>query len=392
MKKARIPIEIHTVNLLLRCVRDCHIGTQEHLQALIEEWKDPDQKSLPKMDKKADQESKADFNPNLPVPVVTINLLETNTRSPEFKDQLQLMTETIVKLDIDSLKRSENRLQLLGGVNEVYEMIENYQLRPSIATMTTLLECLGNNSKISKDMEDQLILYAERKKSIKFDTDFYNILIKRRSCRGDTPGVKEALAEMQNKGLPANIMTFGVLALTCDSRKRGLQLMRDMNMAGIKMNIEIAETLINKACFIPDFEYLMQILENMSEKKLRPLPSTIEKIEMASQKTSKILLQLERKQNVSSMADFQSFSSCKSLQKTDVSVFEMDGFSSKYDEFKLFYKVWLKNNKIEFPQDYMKQFDFDLETKPLTKYYEFERMMKEKLREKREREELAELN
>jgi pentatricopeptide repeat domain-containing protein 1 len=80
------------------------------------------------------------------------------------------------------------------------------------------------------------MLIAElRKRSIKTDADFFNMLIKKRSMRFDYEGAREIMKALRASGIRPDIVTYGVLAMGCTTQELGEGLLSEMASRRIRL-------------------------------------------------------------------------------------------------------------------------------------------------------------
>ncbi|KAL4702607.1 hypothetical protein ACJJTC_016083 [Scirpophaga incertulas] len=103
---------------------------------------------------------------------------------------------------------------------------------------------------------------------IKPDIDFYNILIKNRCLSMSKISLKEKVNFARNDThttkklrLNYNIMTYGVLALACNTLMSAEQLLNEMKEKSLKINIEILGTLLKHGVVQTNFDYIIYVLE-----------------------------------------------------------------------------------------------------------------------------------
>lgn len=247
---------------------------------------------------------------------------------------------------------------LVGGMKSIMQIMRDNKITPTAATLTTMLTSLPWTT----EAENELIKEGEAM-GVKFDTDFFNMIIKRRGLRGDLSAAKEMVVVMQSKHLPVDIVTFGVLSIACTSRTSCLQFLKDMSCSGFTPNLEIISTLLNGAIRRNDFYLIVKLMQEMQERNVTPDPKVIEYLENAKNRTENYLLSIEHGK----------------INKRPESVQVMQ---SHFDSFKLFYKSWLKNVKLQVPQSFQQQFDFELPDNPKYGFYKFEKEMRKKMNER----------
>lgn len=103
--------------------------------------------------------------------------------------------------------------------------------------------------------------------------------MKKRSMRFDYEGAKEVLEMIGRVKLQPDIVTYGVLALGCQSQEAARSLIQEMNDKGIKMNIQILGAMLKSGCIKKNFEYVMEILNIIQEFRLKPSDKMLEVLE-----------------------------------------------------------------------------------------------------------------
>lgn len=426
MDKLSIPFNLHILNLLLRSARDCGIGSKEHLEHLTQEWVLDVKRLSTGSDGKETTDAKESKVSKESLCTETISGTKDShaeigaengsfgtsgfrsfdscdtsssaSGSRSFGDGLDCgstshgsmyqsdsmavkpsilrhssdlipVVENLVTLDLEALKLPKNRLALIGGPEWVFDMIRKYKMKPTIATMTTLLSCLPD----TVQDEEELIRRCDSLR-IKYDVDFFNVLIKRRSIRAVNDRLNESrfleidsvIRELQSRGLQVNVMTFGVLALSCYTRKRGLKLIQDMRSAGVRINLEVMGSLVKSACVSSNVKYLRDLLQVIEEERINPDPKLLETTEKFVEKVDRILFEQEN-----------------GLAQV-TGIFHQSDYVYHYNDFKLFYKGWLKRLTLERPSRFSQQFEFTIPDQPRTKMFQFEQEMRRRLKMKYE--------
>jgi pentatricopeptide repeat domain-containing protein 1 len=381
MRLKGIPFEVHTFNLLLRAVRECSLGSPRNVTLLLEEWTKLNQltqKLRPQYHKDITMEwlpleslqSGADEVLNLKQ--LSADHGEKNRQEsalmkssepmelPNLLAPIDSNARQVLDLNFEALKNPCNRLQLVGGMEGVVNMMKRFGVKPRISTMTMLLDSVP----CKNEAEDRLMEMVTELR-VKPDTDFFNMIMKRRSSRKDLASAKAALLRLQRHELYPDIVTFGVLALGCSKRSLGLKLLQDIEAAGFKLNIEIIGALISNACSVPDFWYLEDLLKVMEKNQIYASPQALELIEVTKNKARDILLRRERGQT-------------EGIPK----VYLKRDFEEGFNSFIQYYKWWLRRVSVEIPQNWQDQHTFERTDTPKRGFLEFEKMMKEKLKQK----------
>jgi pentatricopeptide repeat domain-containing protein 1 len=345
--KKRNLLDIHHYNLFVRCIRDCGVGSANHLNQLLQEAKST--KDVPPI-----RGSKESPQKQLTHEVTkqSVNLLVIPGES-DIELNYQVLESQVSQMN----QCPEKRLLVVGGVTFLLNDMKENRVIPTATTLTTLLPCIPDTN----EAEEQLVNEAT-KLNVRLDADFFNMIIKRRGVRNDLNAARQVLLWMQERHLSVDIVTFGVLSLACTNRSSCLQLLTDMKDCGFSPNIEILGALIRKACHRFDYTFLVFLLKQMESKCINPDPKVIQLLEKCKNSSQNFFLTEERKGEAGN--DFNQ---------------KQKGF----DEFKLFYKSWLKRVRVEVPRREQEQFDFEIPKNPRHKMYEFEKEMKKKIQEKK---------
>ncbi|XP_076305496.1 pentatricopeptide repeat-containing protein 1, mitochondrial [Tachypleus tridentatus] len=353
MKFSKSLPEVYTFNLLLRAVRDCGIGSPDVSKQLLEEWKkqsyslsrkakdpSPPRQILKLGSSKFIQkelltgsniearnvtlEEEGKTSSALSSPESNMSVLETSKTPNLLLSSGNQDNQQVIGLR--NVEKPEDRLALIGGLDGVLQLMIAFKAKPDIKTLSLLLETLPSTT----ESEAALLQWID-KLQLSPDTDFFNLLIKKRNYRKDFFGAKEVLSLICKYGLYPDIVTFGVLALGCRTKNMGLQLLEEMEAAGFRPNVEIFGSLVRNATFIPDFWYIISLMNKMKDLEVKPDPPIIKCLEYIQQKARKILAAQDRGEKVP-------------LPYTKKYV--KDGFHV----YNLYYKQWLKKNCVETPQ------------------------------------------
>lgn len=184
--------DIFTFNLMLRCVRDCGIGDLVTMQKTIGEILHSTKKSLPAKEnllklEKGDSgemillDKKKDDNPNNETTALALK--------EQDKDQLPNLLSKTPHLGnlvaLGEIKKPEDRLMLIGGVNGLLEEMESMKTLANIKTFTQLLDSIPHTYEAEKEL-----LQKMRSIGVRVDVDFFNMLMKRRNIRLDYDGAR----------------------------------------------------------------------------------------------------------------------------------------------------------------------------------------------------------
>lgn len=158
--------DIYSFNLMLRCIRDCNIGDVETMRNLLQSPEFKLLENKPQL-KLADSEASN----------------KTEQNELDLISMPNLMAPTpylgnIIKLN--EITKPGDRLLLVGGCSGFLKSMEYFNVKPDIKTFTQLLDSIPGT--ISAE---NLLLSAMKKADVKYDVDFLNMLVKKRSMRFD---------------------------------------------------------------------------------------------------------------------------------------------------------------------------------------------------------------
>lgn len=338
--RSQMQLTVHAMNLFLRIVRDSGFGSEQHIRKLMPE----------------SVQNNVTFVPSSQIQ--NLNLVSvSNQLLPSPVDLLrQSFPQKNLCLDMSSLRVYSNKLALVGGVPGIMRLIDESNIKPTVATIGALIDVMP----YCIESERHIILDAE-KRGVTLDTDTFNKLVRRQAIRKDLTAAKETLREMQLRHLSVDIVTFGCLALACCSRELGLQLLQDMKDAGFKLNKEIGGALVHQSSSGYDFDYATHVLIALERDAVRPDPRMLQELEEAQLAAGRALLQMEKGKTVAHC--FRNLT------------------SESLDRFKLFYSSWLKRSTVDFPEPEERQFDFKISPNPRQGMFEFEKDMRRRISE-----------
>lgn len=218
MLKLKEKPNIFSFNLMLKCVKDCNLGSLEDMQDLISTVQNTiliggqekalliGRKSielpLPRKtdeDKKEALESKQSDKNLLErteliidnrSDQVKLEVVERNTltnpsvekRAPNLLSKTPNMEEV---MSLQLVHEVQDKFAMVGGFEDFLKEMATYSVKPDIKTFTQMLMVLDEN----KDAEIKLI-EAMKMFKVKADIGFYNMLIKKRCLRSDYQGAK----------------------------------------------------------------------------------------------------------------------------------------------------------------------------------------------------------
>ncbi|XP_068445075.1 pentatricopeptide repeat-containing protein 1, mitochondrial isoform X2 [Clinocottus analis] len=181
-------------------------------------------------------------------------------------------------VSLGTVDGASDRLALIGGAEGFLEKMAAGQLTPDLRTMTLLGDTMepGRQSL-------QMLLKVAKQHQVKLDVAFFNTVIRRAARAGDLEEAKAVLSVMRQRHVSVDVKTFGSLALGCEQQQDGLQLLKDIEEAGLQPNVHVFSALIGQASRRMDFVYLKTMLKSMRNMKVWPNEVIIKQLEFASQ-------------------------------------------------------------------------------------------------------------
>uniref|UniRef100_A0A182JX20 PROP1-like PPR domain-containing protein n=1 Tax=Anopheles christyi TaxID=43041 RepID=A0A182JX20_9DIPT len=272
MHRMKISPDRYSFNLLLRCVRDCQLGDLETTEQVIEQILTESigsavSKRVPVIEKPISSEHTGEV---LEVPQEQLaddtNRALTDRLTHEGVPNLlsaQPHLGSLVKLG--EVRKPEDRLLLLGGSSNVFAEMQRCDIEPDIRTITELLDVIPSTYAAEKQL-----LATIKQLKLRCDIDFFNILIKKRSMRFDYEGARDVLYMIESANLEPDIVTYGVLALGCQTQEEARSLLKMMHEADVRMNIQILGAMLRQGCAKQNFRYITEILNIVKRERLKP--------------------------------------------------------------------------------------------------------------------------
>ncbi|XP_068593555.1 pentatricopeptide repeat-containing protein 1, mitochondrial [Cebidichthys violaceus] len=181
-------------------------------------------------------------------------------------------------VSLGTVDGASDRLALIGGATGFLDKMAANGLSPDLRTVTLLADTMepGHQSL-------QTLLKVSKLHKVKLDAAFFNTAIRRAARAGDLEEAKAVLSVMRQRHVNVDVQTFGSLALGCERQQDGLQLLKDMEEAGLRPNVQVFSALIGRASRRLDFVYLKTMLKSMSSMRVWPNEVIIRQLEFASQ-------------------------------------------------------------------------------------------------------------
>ncbi|XP_053193345.1 pentatricopeptide repeat-containing protein 1, mitochondrial [Scomber japonicus] len=181
-------------------------------------------------------------------------------------------------ISLGTVEQASDRLALIGGGEGFLEKMAASRLKPDLRTLTLLADTMEPSYQSL-----QMLLKVAKQHQVKLDIAFFNSVIRRAARAGDLDGAKSVLSVMRQRHVSVNVQTFGSLALGCERQKDGLQLLADMQEAGLRPNVQVFSALIGRAIRRLDYVYLKTLLKSMSDMQVWPNEVIIRQLEFATQ-------------------------------------------------------------------------------------------------------------
>ncbi|XP_076583551.1 pentatricopeptide repeat-containing protein 1, mitochondrial [Chaetodon auriga] len=181
-------------------------------------------------------------------------------------------------ISLGTVDGASDRIALIGGATGFLEKMEASRLSPDLKTLTLLADMMEPGYQSL-----QVLLKVARQHKVKLDVAFFNSAIRRAAKAGDQEGAKAVWSVMRQRNVNVNVQTFGCLALGCERQNDGLQLLKDMEEAGLKPNVHVFSALIGRASRRLDYAYLTAMLKSMRSMEVWPNEVIIKQLEFASQ-------------------------------------------------------------------------------------------------------------
>ncbi|PNF32842.1 hypothetical protein B7P43_G03468 [Cryptotermes secundus] len=281
MLQKKVKPNIFTYNLLLRSIRDCGLGdidvAQDVFHRITGEYKIHECKVfkarplLSAGNEDLVPQSRYSAWENI---TEEVSLHEVTTHVEDRPNLLAVRPHFGNIIALSEVKKPEDRLILVGGCSGLLEQMNKYGVKPDIRTFTQLLDTIP-----STKSAEQALLLAMEKADVRPDIDFYNMLIKKRSMRFDYKNAHDVLKLIKSSNLYPDIVTFGVLALGCQTKQEAQCLLTDMRDAGFRMNAEILGAMLKQGCCHFNFEYILTIMETALQEEVRPNEKFLEHLE-----------------------------------------------------------------------------------------------------------------
>lgn len=207
MYRRKLVPDVHSFNLMVRCSRDCSIGDVEEMRRVIATILSNSKASV-KL--KANRQKEILFIEDKPSQPINATPQDSNIiESDETNSNVNLETEADTKevcdqmpnfitklphlgsiVQLSMVKTANDRFMLLGGLDAFIAELEETKVRPDTKTFSLLLDVIESTTDAENDLIQKM-----RYMRVRADTDFFNLLMKRRILRKDYDGAKVNIVE-----------------------------------------------------------------------------------------------------------------------------------------------------------------------------------------------------
>lgn len=376
--------------LMLKCIRDCGMGTPELMKQILDELPavtvfDEKLRYKSKYKKKSPSDTSQNFEwmpllsdlgqsietalttehstssgaklieegPNRQKSIVTLPstteayLISCHEADSSLRfapnllsdDHLEL-SRRIQGIDYEKLKFPSNRLELFGGIHGYLETMKKFDCKPNLKTFTTLIGCI-----YSKPSTRSEILRLAREYSVEPDSVFYNIFFKNICSNIREPNRLEQamslLDVMQQDNIRPDIATFEHLASACDTIPRARKLIEDVERCGFIVSQKMFKNLFKVAIKEHNLGLLNLLIKLSLNRNYNPEKTIVERMEELRLECHDLVIKIEK----------------GLVSKEDLPTWCGKDFVTHYDQFDKAFGYWSKSLKIEEEEHPWSQFN-----------------------------------
>ncbi|TRY68306.1 hypothetical protein TCAL_07477 [Tigriopus californicus] len=352
VEKKKVRPDSFSYKLLLRATQECGAGDQSFYYDIllacmtVEEAREHRQKVL------NSGQAQSQYQPGPNNGEMIENGLQTVDRSQLVANQANHLPNVLHQkpnlngvIGLGSLLTPQNRFLILGGLDGFFAHLKSQKIKPDIITFTLVLNLIPDNVQAEADLLQKIGHF-----DVKPDIDFFNQLIKRRAMRKDYAHGKDTLQLVNKFGLSIDIMTYGNLALCCDSRVSALDLLRDMEENSYKPTIEILHVFLKGAAMRKSPRDVLLFMQIMDRNAIKPNPRVLKTLEKFNQIFKNLVKQWERGE--------------KDLYQLPKPMhYEVKNGFEYWTKFAHFYKSWLRKTEMDPLEHPLKQYLTDKDMK-----------------------------
>lgn len=342
MRELKLQPDIYSYNLLTYVIKDCGAGDHSLTSSLLEDDGDLHNPGI-----KGSQRKKQLPGPE---PLVlkeplhaheshAVNVPEDTVVSSSEKDiSVQRLDNTAGEsvlpnilgkkmtagnvVALGALDNPQDRLVLLGGPTGILRQMVKDRVTPDLKTFTQLLDSLPPDTQA-----EEALVESMKNVGLEPDTQFFNMLIKRRNFRRDTEAAQEVLTLMQEHHLVPDLITYGCLALGCHNTHSARQLLKDMDATQFRPSLEIMASLVKNSLVKQDYAFTAAVLKEMQQRGTTPNDFLLSQLEQARTRARKTL-----------------------LLKHDGSAKNQERRKRSAELFLAAYKMWLMGSQVQLPE------------------------------------------
>lgn len=330
----------YTFNLMLRAARECGIGpdfvandilldamtsrqVRKFKDKLLSETKLLESPKETKEEETARDESK---------PKVTIvEPTDLALRTPQLPN---LLTKTpnmdfVTGLSFDHLQTSHGRLQIMGDINGILDvMLNEFKTELDMKTFSLLSQCVEE----TEESENKLIELMNTH-SVTPDIDFFNQLIKKRVTRRKYDQARNVLNLINDFNLTPDIVTFGCLSMTCVNQKHVHEMLNNLKDLGIVPNLQIITPMVTVT---KEPKLMTKLLKLILKHQIQVDEKLLQRIEQFYQRFNGYVIEFEKTGSE-----------------------KWPGFDRKLKDWAMFcefYEKWQKEVKVQLHQNPWKQY------------------------------------
>lgn len=288
MRQGQVKGRIWTFNLLLRCLRDCGLGDlktiEELLRSVLPEsdkfWTRQDLKQIEGQSeeehKEINESYKDDNSAAFYDPPTNTTLESCDFNTPDLLASPPRLGNI---LSLSDVTLPPDKLLLLGGCLGFLRTMLDHGCVPDIKTFTLLLDCIPQTA-----VAEEELIREMKKFKVEVDTEWCNVLIKRRSMRGEYDMAENVLEIMESKHLAPDLITYGVLAIGCKFKEDAESLIERITKSGYRLNTEILGAMLYQAYYHTQLEYAIWVLDTNTEWQIKPNKIFMQNLEKCKKK------------------------------------------------------------------------------------------------------------
>lgn len=238
-------------------------------------------------------------------------------------------------LAINHLSSMEHRFAMLGSWRGVLSNMAADNLKPDIRTFSLLIHSL------SRSDNHQELMSRMKQLSVQPDTGFYNQLIMAGARRYWQITAQQILAEMSERGVKPDIVTYGSLAWLVRSKRDLERYLAFLEEHDVRLSRQILQTLLKRAFKRVDIECIVKVLDAFVAHRIQPTRYTVEILEEFNEHLKK--LQLDKDRGSSTTSHLPAIIGCAD-------------FDSVCERFRRRYRVWLRSAPLQHDPDPYEQY------------------------------------